>query len=365
MSTMLMIAMEDSVLMFEPSNTGWKKVYESLRGSHPQSIAFDPNNPNRAYCGTFGGGLWKTDDGGQTWDSIGKETISSLDVMSVSVNSLEGGRGGGAKSNNGFNTVYVGTEPTAFYRSDDGGESWDKMSSLNNLSSSSSWSFPPRPWTSHVRWIESDKAKPGYVYVAIEAGALVQSHDGGKRWIDKVQGGPYDTHTLATHKKVPGRLYSAAGDGYFESYDYGQSWKRSVEGLGEYDYLFSLAVDSGNPQTVIVSASQWPYKAYSLEDAESLVYRRTSSSLPEDAGEGNSNNEEWKLISNGLPKPTGTLISVLAANPRIAGTFYAANNRGIFCSTDSGTSWKMLGGIEWPKKYLSQHPWALAVREYM
>jgi hypothetical protein len=32
----------------------------------------------------------------------------------------------------GFNTVYVGTEPTAFYRSDDGGESLDKMSSLNN-----------------------------------------------------------------------------------------------------------------------------------------------------------------------------------------------------------------------------------------
>ena len=171
--------------------------------------------------------------------------------MSVSVSGLE--RAG--KNNKGSNTVYVGTEPSAFYRSDDGGESWDKMSSLNNLSSSSSWSFPPRPWTSHVRWIESDKTKPGYVYAAIEAGALVQSHDGGKTWIDKVKGGPYDTHTLATHKKMPGRLYSAAGDGYFESYDYGQTWKRSVVGLGDYDYLFSLAVDSGDPQTIIVSAS--------------------------------------------------------------------------------------------------------------
>jgi hypothetical protein len=115
---------------------------------------------------------------------------------------------------------------------------------------------------------------------------------------------------------MPGRLYSAAGDGYFESYDYEQTWKRSVEGLDDYDYLFSLAVDSGNPQTVIVSASQWPTKAYSLEDAESLVYRRTSSI--EDADDSNSNDEEWKLVSNGLPKPTGTLISVLAAHPKIA-----------------------------------------------
>ena len=363
MSTKLMIAMEDSVIMIESSKTGWKKIHESLKGTHPQCVTFDPNNPDRAYCGTLGGGLWKTDDGGQSWDSIGKDTISSSDVMSVSVSSLER-RGGGKNSNNGFNTVYAGTEPTAFYRSDDGGETWNKMSSLNNLNSSSSWSFPPRPWTSHVRWIESDKTKPGYVYAAIEAGALVQSHDGGTTWIDRVQGGPYDTHTLTTHKNMPGRLHSAAGDGYFESYDYEQNWKRLVAGLGDYDYLFSLAVDSGNPHTVIASASQWPTKAYSLGDAESVVYRKTSSSPVKDTEDNNSNDkEEWNLVSNGLPKPTGTLISVLAANPRIAGTFYAANNRGIFYSNDSGISWKMLDDIQWPKEYLSQHPWALAVRE--
>jgi hypothetical protein len=57
---------------------------------------------------------------------------------------------------------------------------------------------------------------------------------------------------MTTHKKMPGRLHSAAGDGYFESYDYGQTWKRSVVGLGDYDYLFSLAVDSGDPKFVIV-----------------------------------------------------------------------------------------------------------------
>ena len=99
---------------------------------------------------------------GKTWDNIGNEVISSKDVMSVSVSHHNLER---AKNNNeAFNTVYVGTEPTAFYRSDDGGESWEKMRSLNNLKSSTSWSFPPRPWTSHVRWIEPDKTKPGYVY---------------------------------------------------------------------------------------------------------------------------------------------------------------------------------------------------------
>jgi hypothetical protein len=96
-------------------------------------------------------------------------------------------------------------------------------------------------------------------------------------------------------------------------------------------------------------------KHYSLEDAESMVYRRTASSQ-------DSDDEEWKVVSKGLPESRGTLISFLAANPKVAGEFYAINNRGIFCSTDSGISWKMLEGIQWPKEYLSQHPWALAVR---
>ena len=115
-----------------------------------------------------------------------------------------------------------------------------RMESLNNLPSSTSWSFPPRPWTHHVRWIESDANNPDYVFVAIEAGALIQSRDGGRTWIDRVEQGPYDTHTLVTHPRAPRRLYSSAGDGYYESFDYGESWSRPMEGM-KHGYLFGLA----------------------------------------------------------------------------------------------------------------------------
>jgi hypothetical protein len=69
--------------------------------------------------------------------------------------------------------------------------------------SAKSWSFPPIPWTHHVRWIEPDVNNLNYVFVAIEVGALVQSRDGGRTWLDRVKQGPYDTHTLATHRKTP------------------------------------------------------------------------------------------------------------------------------------------------------------------
>ena len=109
--TILIAAMQDLLLSFESSKTGWK-THESLKGTHPQSVTFDPRNPNRAYCGTFGDGLWKSDDGGQTWDRVGKDAISSNDLTSVAVIRLEQG-----------NKVYIGTEPSALYRSDDEGHS--------------------------------------------------------------------------------------------------------------------------------------------------------------------------------------------------------------------------------------------------
>jgi hypothetical protein len=131
--TTLIAGMQNSVLVLESSKTGWK-IHENLKVSHPQGIAFDHRNPNRAYCGTFGDGLWKTDDSGQTWDSIGKNQILTSNIMSVSVSLLKEG-------NNRFNKLFVGTEPSGVYISSDGGESWERMSALNNLKSSTTWSF--------------------------------------------------------------------------------------------------------------------------------------------------------------------------------------------------------------------------------
>ena len=271
-------------------------------------------------------------DNGLTWSNIGKDVISSPYVMSVAVSPLNSG--------NTFNKVYAGTEPSALYTSNDGGDSWEMMKSLNDLPSSKSWILPPRPWTHHVRWIEPDSNNPDYVFAAIEAEALVQSHDGGNTWIDRnKEQGPYDTHTLATHSKAPKRLYSSAGDGYFESFDYGETWASPMEGL-RHGYLFGIAVDSGNPYVVIVSASNGPSRSYVAENAEKFVYRKDA-----------ADSDEWKTVMNGLPKPTGSTIMIFASNVKAPGEFYALNNHGLFLSTNSGSSWKKLDTL-WPKKYL-------------
>jgi len=318
MST-LVIATEPALLIARHASK-WS-AEEHLKGKSPESLAVDPQNPTRVYAGTWGNGLWRSDDAGKSWDLVGAG-ISHDEITAVAVSAPERG------------VVYAGTEPSAVFRSENGGETWTELSGLRALPSSQSWAFPPRPETHHVRWIETDPAVAGRVFVAIEAGALVRTLDGGRTWLDRVRGGPIDTHSAATHKLAPGRVYSAAGDGYFESADAGESWSRQVDGL-QHKYLVGVAVDPADPNTVIVSAASGPFVAYSPRRAEAYVYRKTARS-------------RYGLAMEGLPDGQGTIASRLATNPNEPAVIYAANNHGVFRTADAAQTWQALE-IPWPQ----------------
>ncbi len=322
---------------------GWK-VDLQLSGSRPMCLAIDPGHRERIYCGTIDRGLWRTADAGRTWEPVGTG-IAHKEVTAVAVSSLEEGIQG--------DVVYAGTEPSALYRSDDGGDSWRELAALRTLPSAPTWSFPPRPWTSHVKWITVDPLVPGRIFTAIEAGALVMSHDGGQTWEDRKPDGPFDTHTLVMHRRAPDRLFSAAGDGFMwpgkgfaQSDDGGQTWFQPGAGL-DYQYLWSVAADPADPETLVVSAAPGPREAHDREFAESAIFRRTA-------------NEPWARVADGLPSARGLLASVLAANDAEPHTFYAANNKGIFRSADGGTTWSELP-ILWPAGARLGHAAALVV----
>jgi photosystem II stability/assembly factor-like uncharacterized protein len=319
------------VLLIARHRSAWF-VEEHLKDKSPESLAADPENPARVYCGTWGHGLWRSDDAGRTWDPVGAG-IAHAEITAVAVSPSERG------------VVYAGTEPSAVFRSENGGETWRELSGLLALPSSRSWSFPPRPETHHVRWIETDPVVAGRVFVAIEAGALVRTLDGGRTWLDRVREGPFDTHTAATHRKAPGRVYSAAGDGYFESHDAGESWSHQAEGL-RHHYLVGVAVDPADPDAVVVSAAPGPYVAYSPRRAEAYVYRTAA-------------RRSFQLAMNGLPDGRGTVASRFAAPPDEPGVIYAANNHGVFRTPDAGRTWTAVE-IPWPQGAFAQGVDALA-----
>jgi photosystem II stability/assembly factor-like uncharacterized protein len=299
---------------------------QHLRDMSPECVAVDPHDPARLYCGTWGSGLWRSADAGRSWDRVG-EGIAHAEITAVAVSPAERG------------VVYVGTEPSAAFRSENGGETWSALPGLLTLPSSRSWSFPPRPETHHVRWIEPDPVAAGRLFVAIEAGALVRTLDAGRTWLDRIPGGPIDTHTAATHRLAPGRVYSAAGDGYFESLDAGASWRRQGDGL-RHQYLVGVAVDPADPDAVIVSAASGPRVAYSPRRAEAFVYRK-------------NRRRSFEPAMDGLPAGQGTIASRLATNPVEPGILYAANNHGLFRTADRGQTWNALD-IPWPPRAFAE-----------
>lgn len=325
----LYVAMEEALLIVRKDGAKWT-AEQHLEDRSLQCVALDPGSRGRRiYVGTVHHGLLRSPDGGRTWTPAGKG-IPSADITAVAVAPGEAGRLG---------PVLVGTEPSAVFRSTDGGETWDELEGLSKLPSAPIWSFPPRPETHHVRWIAVDPHDPQRLYVAIEAGALVRSFDGGRTWLDRAPNGPYDTHTLALHARARGRLYSAAGDGYYESLDEGRTWASIESGL-RHGYLFGLAVDPADPETVVVSAASGPGNAYTASTADSHIYVKR-------------NGSDWASVRNGLPEPKGTTVSFLASLRNEPHVIYAANNRGIFRSPDAGASWQGLD-VPWPQEFFQQ-----------
>ena len=206
--------------------------------------------------GCRGSGLKRSADGGDTFEEV---PLPEQDVFSVAVSAADG-------------AVYAGTEPSRLFRSADGGDSWAELTALQEIPSRPDWSFPPRPWTSHVRWIAPSPQDPELVLVGIELGGLMLTEDGGASFSDHRPQAPRDVHCLAWHPSVPGRAYEAAGDGAAWSRDGGRSWEKADAGR-DRRYAWALAVDAADPDRWFVSAAPGPFEAHGSRPADSAIYR--------------------------------------------------------------------------------------------
>jgi photosystem II stability/assembly factor-like uncharacterized protein len=330
--TRIFALMRGALLVYD----GDAQTAERTLGGHDfECVAVSADAPDRVFCGTFDAGLVRSLDGGTTWNRVGEETLSKS-VTSLAVSPYDS------------DVVYAGTEPSAVFRSRDGGETWTELDGVTALPSEPEWAFPPRPHTHHVRWVEPDPADADHLYVSIEAGALVQTHDAGQTWEDRRPSARRDNHSLTTHPDEPGRAWAAAGDGYAETSDGGQTWEHPQEGL-DHRYCWSVVVDPGDPDRVLVSSADSARVAHNPDRAESYLYRRE--------GDG-----AWeRLDGRGVPTGEGVLRAVLATGPAgAAGVFYALTNRGLYRTEDGGDSWSAVD-VEWPNAFERQTPRGLAV----
>jgi hypothetical protein len=295
----------------------WAATLSPLAGA--SCVAADPLRPGTLFAGGRGQGLMRSTDGGGTWEDAG---LPTTDVFSVAVSPVDG-------------TVYVGCEPSMLFRSPDGRGSWDELEGLRAIPSAPTWSFPPRPWTSHVRWVAPSPHDARVLLVGIELGGLMVTEDGGETWTDHRPGAQRDVHSLAWHPDAPGRAYEAGGGGAAWSSDGGLTWEPADEGRDRH-YTWSVAVDPVDPECWYVSASPGPRQAHGNGQAQAFIYRRR------DGG-------PWEALGGGLPQPLDWMPYALLA---LAKRLFAGLADGrIYMSRDRGDTWVELaiGGERLPR----------------
>src|SRR5438034_7077591 len=296
----------DAVARLDEADGGWD-VELFLSGSRAQCLAVDPRNGDTVFAGLREGGVRRTTDAGRNWDDC---ALPEPGVFSLAVSAADG-------------AVYAGTEPSRLFRSDDGGETWRELASLLELPSRPTWSFPPRPWTSHVRWIAPSPHEADLILVGIELGGLMRSTDGGETWADHRPGAQPDVHSLTWHPRDATRAYEAGGGGSAWSSDAGDTWHAADDGR-DRNYTWSVAVDPEDPEWWYVSASTGPFAAHGGRDPQARNYRRRGGWA-------------WPLLGGGMPEPMPAMPYALLAT---AGRVFAALADGqLWESGDRGDTW--------------------------
>ena len=254
------------------------------RGGRSLAVSGSPSRINEYYFGAVGGGLWKTIDGGQTWNPVTDGQIRSSSVGAVAV------------SESNPDIVYIGMGETELrgnimlgdgvYKSVDAGKTWKHLG-LDE--------------TQAIAKIRVHPKNPDIVYVA----AL---------------GHPYGEN--------PER-------GIFKSVNGGKSWDKVLYKSSKAGAI-DLVMDPNDPETLYATIWQvyrTPYKMLG-GGPDCGIYKSS------DGG------KSWKDISEnkGLPeRPLGKIgITVSGANSNRLWAIVEANNGGVYVSDDAGDSWELV-----------------------
>ncbi|MGD8347083.1 MAG: hypothetical protein PVI83_07535, partial [Lysobacterales bacterium] len=300
------------------------------RGGRVTAVTGVPGKPNLYYMGATGGGVWKTENAGRTWENLSDDYFKVGTIGAVAV----------AESDH--NVVYVGTGESpirgvttshgdGMWKSTDGGKSW-KHTGLEN--------------SGQISKIQVDPGNADTVYVAVqgqiwgpnEERGVFRSRDGGETWKHVLKVGPQTGASdlrmdpsnprilyaaMWNHGRKPWFIHSGGTDGgIFKSIDGGDNWEKLGGGLPEMVGKIAVDVSASNPQRV-----------YALIEAE-----------PEKGGLWRSENggKTWSLINGHRVLHTRAWYYIhLAADPLDENTVYVLNVP-FLKSIDGGKTWSVI-----------------------
>ncbi len=208
-------------------------------------IAEDPNDANTIYIGAPAGGIWKTTDGGVSWDPIGDD-ISVIGVSGIAVD------------HSNSNIIYISTGDA------DGGNTYS-VGVMKSTNGGATWNSTGNIPATTTNKIVMDPTDANVLYVAGNNG-IYKTTNGGTTWTN-VRSGNFDDVKLKPG--APQTVYGVTNNRFYYSNNAGATWTMAT-GLPTSSGRFAMAVTPANANYVyIISANTgWGYNG---------VYRSTNS----------------------------------------------------------------------------------------
>ena len=322
-----------------PHFGGWE-IY------HIKGSSVDPDRLYASQCsGWFGQKIQRSSDGGKHWEPVGSEF--AYDGVPGTHQWYDGTQHPWEfkriwhlePSLTDPDLVYAGAEDAAFFRTTDGGVSWQELPGLRSVKGNL-WS--PGAGGMGLHTIVLDPTTPGRMYIAISAAGAFRSEDGGQSWRAVNQGlkSPYAlpdpdaevghcVHRIAMHPSRPGVLFMQKHWDVMRSDDAGNSW-REISGNLPSDFGFPIGVHAHEPETVYVVPIKSDSEHYPPK-GKLRVYR------------SRSGGEEWEPLTKGLPQ-RDCYVNVLRGAMAIdsldaCGVYFGTTGGQVYGSADAGDSW--------------------------
>lgn len=179
-------------------------------------------------------GIFHTTDQGDSWQDLGCPEENVYSIM------VSDGR------------IYAGVRPADIYYSDDGGETWSKLTGFRESPSASSWPTNPHRDHAHVRSLASPPRDTGLLIAGVEVGGIVMSSDSGSSWRE-CPVVPDDVHHVLCLTDDRWIVSCGTGGpdgrgGVYRTDDRGETWTRLdtgdrpyVRASCYYDHLYTAA----------------------------------------------------------------------------------------------------------------------------
>ena len=275
-------------------NLKFREIGPADMGGRIDDFAVVESQPSIIYVATASAGVWKSINGGTTWEPLfDKEEVSTIGDVTLAPSDPSIVWAGSGEANNRQSSSWG----NGVYKSTDAGRTWTNVGLKE---------------THHIARIEIHPADPNTVYVA-----------------------------------AAGRLWGPSKErGVYKTTDGGRSWTQALA-INDDTGVIDIAMDPQSPGTVYAAAYQRRRSAFGFNGSgpHSALYKTT------DGG------ASWKKLTKGLPEggETGRIgLSIYKRNPNIVYAIIEHARGGVFRSEDKGESWTRMSDVNPRPMYYSQ-----------